>query len=101
VSELHKIRLFTYIPWTKYGLLTLFTATRTGLFANKVFSFHGSSYSNLSGGARARRQREQQSLLYVSHSGRQVAGRDFQHQDVCQVAVICHMCHNNRHNYTN
>lgn len=29
---------------------------------------------------RAARQREHQSLLYVSHSGRQVAGRDFDHQ---------------------
>jgi hypothetical protein len=32
VIELHKRRLFIYIPWTKSGLLTLFTATRTGLF---------------------------------------------------------------------
>jgi hypothetical protein len=32
VIELDKIRLFIYIPWTKYGLLTLFTYTLTGLF---------------------------------------------------------------------
>ncbi|KAJ1441544.1 hypothetical protein B484DRAFT_106271 [Ochromonadaceae sp. CCMP2298] len=50
------------------------------------------------GGARARRQREQQSLLYVSNSGRQVAGRDFQHQDVCQECwdggelLVCDLC---------
>jgi hypothetical protein len=45
VSELHKMRLFIYIPWTKYGLLTLFTYTLTGLFINNVFSFYGLSYS--------------------------------------------------------
>jgi hypothetical protein len=33
VIELHKMRLFIYIPWTKSGLLTLFTYTPTGLFA--------------------------------------------------------------------
>jgi hypothetical protein len=33
VIELHKRRLFIYIPWTKYGLLTLFTYTRTGLLS--------------------------------------------------------------------
>jgi hypothetical protein len=32
VIELDKIRIFIYIPWTKSGLLTLFTYTRTGLF---------------------------------------------------------------------
>jgi hypothetical protein len=39
------MRIFIYIPWTKSGILTLFTYTRTGLFANKVFSFYGLSYS--------------------------------------------------------
>jgi hypothetical protein len=32
VIELHKMSLFIYIPWTKYGLLTLFIYTLTGLF---------------------------------------------------------------------
>jgi hypothetical protein len=50
VSELHKICLFIYIPWTKSGLLTLFTYTLTGLFANNVFSFYGFSYSDTSQG---------------------------------------------------
>jgi hypothetical protein len=39
VSELHKMRLFIYIPWTKSGLLTLFTYTRTGLFAQRITCF--------------------------------------------------------------
>jgi hypothetical protein len=42
------MRLFIYIPWTKSGLLTLFTYTLTGLFANNVFSFYGLSYSDTS-----------------------------------------------------
>jgi hypothetical protein len=33
------------MPRTKSGLLTFFTYTRTGLFANNVFSFYGLSYS--------------------------------------------------------
>jgi hypothetical protein len=41
VIELHKIRLFIYIPWSKSGLLT-------GLFGNNVFSFYGLSYSDTS-----------------------------------------------------
>jgi hypothetical protein len=43
VIELHKRRLFIYIPWTKSGFLTLFTYSLTGLFANIVFSFYGLS----------------------------------------------------------
>ena len=37
---------------------------------------------------RAARQKEHQNLMYVAHSGRQVAGRDFEHQDVCQVRAM-------------
>jgi hypothetical protein len=48
VSELDKRRLFIYSPWNKYGLLTLFTYTRTGLFAYNVFSFYALSYSDTS-----------------------------------------------------
>jgi hypothetical protein len=48
VSELDKMRLFIYIPWTKSGLLTLFTYTLTGLFTNNVFSFYALSYSDTS-----------------------------------------------------
>jgi hypothetical protein len=33
VIELHKICLFVYIPWTKSGILTLFSYTLTGLFS--------------------------------------------------------------------
>jgi hypothetical protein len=49
VIELDKRRLFIYSPWTKSGLLLiyspLFTYTLTGLFANNVFSFYALSYS--------------------------------------------------------
>jgi hypothetical protein len=48
VIELHKMLLFIYIPCTKYGLLTLFTYTLTGLFTNNVFSFYALSYSDTS-----------------------------------------------------
>jgi exportin-1 len=43
--RVHPRRLFIYIPWTKSGLLTLFTYTLTGLFANNVFSFYDLSSS--------------------------------------------------------
>lgn len=41
---------------------------------------------------RAARQKEQQGLLYISTSGRQVAGRDYHHQvlhDECSVLAMC------------
>jgi hypothetical protein len=55
VSELHKIPLFIYIPWTKSGFLTYagFTYTLTGLFTNNVFSFYALSYSDTSRAGRS------------------------------------------------
>jgi hypothetical protein len=47
---------------------------------------------------RAARRQEQQAVLYISHSGRQVAGRDFEHQDMCNECwdggdlLVCDMC---------
>jgi len=48
--------------------------------------------------AREARQKASQSLVYVTNSGRQVAGRDFNHQDVCQQCwdggelIVCDLC---------
>jgi hypothetical protein len=47
---------------------------------------------------RAARRKEQEALLYVSHSGRQVAGRDYHHQDMCNECwdggelLVCDIC---------
>ena len=47
---------------------------------------------------RAARQAEQSAVLYISNSGRQVAGRDFEHQDICNECwdggemIVCDMC---------
>jgi hypothetical protein len=50
VIELHKMRLFIYIPLTKSGLLTLFTyimayADWSFCLTYNLFSFYGLSYS--------------------------------------------------------
>ena len=49
--------------------------------------------------SRAARQRQhQEQLMYVFQSGRQVAGRDFEHQDSCQECwdggelIVCDLC---------
>jgi hypothetical protein len=47
---------------------------------------------------RAARRKEQEALLYVSNSGRQVAGRDYHHQDMCNECwdggelLVCDIC---------
>lgn len=47
---------------------------------------------------RAARQAKQQEVLYITHSGRQVAGRDFEHQDMCNECwdggelLVCDVC---------
>lgn len=47
---------------------------------------------------RAARQAKQQEVLYITHSGRQVAGRDFEHQDICNECwdggelLVCDIC---------
>lgn len=47
---------------------------------------------------RAARQAKQQEVLYITHSGRQVAGRDYEHQDMCNECwdggelLVCDVC---------
>jgi hypothetical protein len=57
VIELDKRRHFIYNPWTKSGLLTLFTYAPTGLFANNVFTPLRSAHQLRGEGQGARQDR--------------------------------------------